>query len=125
METHLLALVRTHLNSGQFLYCYEFDVTRRLQAQYVAREKDEGKPMWETVRVALSEDTTSTSSPALRQMTDSSGISKAGSPEGACQAYRCPLQVSTIKVHGYIHLGPQQRCELLTGINTCSHSQRR
>ncbi|KAI0281599.1 SacI homology domain-containing protein [Russula aff. rugulosa BPL654] len=47
VETHLLALVRTHLNSGQFLYCYEFDVTRRLQAQYVARQKDEEMPMWE------------------------------------------------------------------------------
>lgn len=106
VETHLLALVRTHLNSGQFLYCYEFDVTRRLQAQYVAREKDEGKPMWETVGVALSEDTTSASSLALRQMTDSFGISKAASSEGACQVYHCSLQVSTIKIHGYIHLGP-------------------
>ncbi|KAI9511793.1 SacI homology domain-containing protein [Russula earlei] len=47
VETHLLALVRSHLSSGQFLYSYEFDVTRRLQAQYVARETDEGKPMWE------------------------------------------------------------------------------
>jgi hypothetical protein len=59
VETHLLALVRTHLNSGQFLYCYEYDVTRRLQAQYVAREKDGGKPMWEIVGVALSKNTTS------------------------------------------------------------------
>jgi len=47
VETHLLALVRSHLSSSQFLYSYEFDVTRRLQAQYVARENDEGKPMWE------------------------------------------------------------------------------
>ncbi|KAI0308011.1 SacI homology domain-containing protein [Multifurca ochricompacta] len=47
VETHLLALVRSHLNSGHFLYSYEFDITRRLQAQYVARENDEGKPMWE------------------------------------------------------------------------------
>jgi len=47
VETHLLALVRTHLNCGQFLYSYEFDVTRRLQAQYVARQKDEDMPMWE------------------------------------------------------------------------------
>lgn len=58
VEAHLLALVRSHLRSGQFLYSYEFDVTRRLQAQYVARENDEGKPMWEMVRVALSRDTT-------------------------------------------------------------------
>lgn len=54
MEIHLLALVRSHLSSGHFLYSYEFDVTRRLQAQYVARENDESKPMWETVRIALS-----------------------------------------------------------------------
>jgi hypothetical protein len=48
VETHLIALVRSHLNSGLFLYSYAFDVTRRLQAQYVARESDEMKPMWET-----------------------------------------------------------------------------
>ena len=53
VETHLLALVRSHLNSGLFLYSYVFDVTRRLQAQYVAREIDERKPMWETVRAAF------------------------------------------------------------------------
>ncbi|KAI9444996.1 SacI homology domain-containing protein [Lactarius indigo] len=50
VETHLLALVRSHLNSGLFLYSYAFDITRRLQAQYVAREGDERKPMWETSR---------------------------------------------------------------------------
>ncbi len=81
VETHLLALVRTHLNSGQFLYCYEFDVTRRLQAQYVARQKDEGKSMWEMVGVAFSNNTTSISSSALRPMTGSSGISEVGSPK--------------------------------------------
>jgi hypothetical protein len=80
VETHLLALVRTHLNSGQFLYSYEFDVTRRLQAQYVARQKDEDMPMWEIVRVVLSKYATSVSSSALRPMTGSSGISEAGSP---------------------------------------------
>lgn len=118
METHLLALVRTHLNSGQFLYSYGFDVTRRLQAQYVAREKDEGKPMWEIVGVAFSKDTTSVSSSALRQMTGFSGISEARFPESACRAHRCSLQVSTVKIYGYIHLGPQQRCESWMGINT-------
>ena len=80
VETHLLALVRTHLNSGQFLYGYEFDVTRRLQAQYVARQKDD-MPMWEIVGVVLSKYATSVSSSALRPMTGSSGISKAGSPK--------------------------------------------
>ena len=85
VETHLLALVRTHLNSGQFLYSYGFDVTRRLQAQYVAREKDEGKPMWEIVGVAFSKDT-SLSFSALRQMTGFSGISEARIPESANQS---------------------------------------
>jgi SacI homology domain len=79
VETHLLALVRTHLNSGQFLYCYEFDVTRRLQAQYVARQKDQDMPMWETVGVVLSKSATPVSSSALRPMTGSSGISEDGS----------------------------------------------
>jgi hypothetical protein len=81
VETHLLALVRTHLNYGQFLYSYEFDVTRRLQAQYVARQKDEDMPMWETVGVIISKYPTSVSFSALRPMTDSSGISEAGSPK--------------------------------------------
>ena len=126
METHLLALVRTHLNSGQFLYSYEFDVTRRLQAQYVAREKDEGQPMWEIVCVSLSKVTTSVSSSALRQMTGFSGISEAGSPESACRAYRRSLQVSTIEVHGYFHLGLEQRRESWTGIkHGCSNSLHR
>ena len=53
VETHLIALVRSHLNSGLFLYSYVFDVTRRLQAQYVARESDEKKPIWETVRATF------------------------------------------------------------------------
>ena len=65
MEIHLLALVRSHLNSGHFLYSYEFDVTRRLQAQYVARENDEGKPMWEMVRIALPWNTSTFSSSTL------------------------------------------------------------
>jgi hypothetical protein len=54
VETHLLALVRSHLSGGQFLYSYELDITRRLQAQYIAKENDEDKPMWEIVCVALS-----------------------------------------------------------------------
>jgi hypothetical protein len=49
-----------------------------LQAQYVAREKDEGKPMWEIVGASLSRNTTFVSSSALRQMTGSFGTSEAG-----------------------------------------------
>ncbi|KAI0044382.1 hypothetical protein FA95DRAFT_1545168 [Auriscalpium vulgare] len=47
VEAHLLALVKSHLSSGSFLFSYDFDITRRLQAQYVAREKDEGRAFWE------------------------------------------------------------------------------
>ncbi|ETW87575.1 hypothetical protein HETIRDRAFT_378661 [Heterobasidion irregulare TC 32-1] len=49
VEAHLLALVRSHLKSGVFLFSYGFDVTRRLQAQWVAQEKDEGRAFWEVV----------------------------------------------------------------------------
>ncbi|KAI0322321.1 SacI homology domain-containing protein [Amylostereum chailletii] len=49
VEAHLLALVRSHLSSGIFLFSYDFDITRRLQAQWVARAKDEGKASWEVV----------------------------------------------------------------------------
>jgi hypothetical protein len=54
VEAHLLALVRSHLSSGHFLYSYEFDITRRLQAQFVAKENDVDKAMWETVRAPFS-----------------------------------------------------------------------
>jgi hypothetical protein len=91
VETHLLALVRTHLNSGQFLYCYEFDVTRRLQAQYVARQKDEDMPMWEIVGVVLSKYATSLIF-VLRPMTGSSGISEAGSPKMHVQLIIVPYR---------------------------------
>lgn len=64
VETHLLALVRSHLNGGLFLYSYVFDVTRRLQAQYVARESDERKPIWETVRAAFQTHYLSSQTPA-------------------------------------------------------------
>jgi hypothetical protein len=49
VETHLLALVRSHLHQGNFLYSYEWDLTRRLQVQWETREKDIQKPYWETV----------------------------------------------------------------------------
>ncbi|KXN83618.1 hypothetical protein AN958_01183 [Leucoagaricus sp. SymC.cos] len=49
VETHLLGLVRSHLHNGNFLFSYEWDVTRRLQLQWETREKDELKAFWETV----------------------------------------------------------------------------
>lgn len=53
VEAHLLALVRSHLNSGVFLFSYGYDITRRLQAQWVAQEQDQGRAFWESVRPIL------------------------------------------------------------------------
>ncbi|KDR84844.1 hypothetical protein GALMADRAFT_107223 [Galerina marginata CBS 339.88] len=49
VEAHLLALVRSHLNGGNFLFSYTWDLTRRLQAQWDTRETDAGKTFWEVV----------------------------------------------------------------------------
>ncbi|KAJ3499855.1 hypothetical protein NLJ89_g10049 [Agrocybe chaxingu] len=49
VESHLLALVRSHLQGGNFLFSYTWDVTRRLQAQWESRETDSGKALWEVV----------------------------------------------------------------------------
>lgn len=51
VEGHLLALVRSHLRGGSFLFSYGWDLTRRLQAQWEGREKDTGRARWEVVRV--------------------------------------------------------------------------
>ncbi|KAJ7655198.1 SacI homology domain-containing protein [Mycena polygramma] len=48
VEAHLLALVRSHLMGGSFLLSYDWDLTRRLQAQWESREKDADRPFWET-----------------------------------------------------------------------------
>ncbi|EKM83477.1 hypothetical protein AGABI1DRAFT_110130 [Agaricus bisporus var. burnettii JB137-S8] len=48
VETHLLALVRSHLHQGNFLFSYDWDMTRRLQMQWETREQDALKPFWET-----------------------------------------------------------------------------
>jgi len=49
VESHLLALVRSHLNGGNFLFSYTWDLTRRLQVQWQARDVDVGKAFWEVV----------------------------------------------------------------------------
>lgn len=51
VESHLIALVRSHWHGGHFLFSYEWDITRRLQAQWFAREEDATKAIWETVRL--------------------------------------------------------------------------
>ncbi|SRR6266702_3126266 len=107
VETHLLALVRSHLNSGLFLYSYAFDVTRRLQAQYVARDGDERKPMWETVRAAFRGQYFFSQLSPLRQTTGSFGTSRAV-PWKSMSVDRYFPQVSAVKVHGHIHLRPQK-----------------
>ncbi|KZS96176.1 hypothetical protein SISNIDRAFT_438817 [Sistotremastrum niveocremeum HHB9708] len=47
VEAYLLALAKSHLKGGLFLFSYTWDLTRRLQAQWVAREADNGKALWE------------------------------------------------------------------------------
>lgn len=48
VEAHLLALVRSHLYGGYFLFSYGWDLTRRLQAQWEAGQEDT-KMLWEAV----------------------------------------------------------------------------
>ncbi|KAH9835829.1 SacI homology domain-containing protein [Rhodofomes roseus] len=47
VEAHLLALVKSHLASGNFLFSYAWDLTRRLQAQWASLKEDGDKPLWE------------------------------------------------------------------------------
>ncbi|KAI0343986.1 hypothetical protein BDW22DRAFT_1327329 [Trametopsis cervina] len=47
VEAHLLALVRSHLYGGYFLYSYGWDLTRRLQAQWATIQEDAGRALWE------------------------------------------------------------------------------
>ncbi|KAG5654036.1 hypothetical protein H0H81_008052 [Sphagnurus paluster] len=47
VEAHLLALVRSHLLGGNFLFAYGWDITRRLQAQWQARDAAVHKALWE------------------------------------------------------------------------------
>ena len=49
-ERYLLSLVKSNLNSSLLWFSYDWDLTRRLQAQYVARPGDVGKALWESVR---------------------------------------------------------------------------
>ncbi|KAK0245926.1 SacI homology domain-containing protein [Armillaria nabsnona] len=47
VEGHLLALLRSHLYGGVFLFSYGWDLTRRLQLQWEHREHDANKASWE------------------------------------------------------------------------------
>jgi len=54
VEGHLLALVRSHLYGGFFLFSYGWDLTRRLQAQWETQEEDEDRGFWEVVSIVFS-----------------------------------------------------------------------
>ncbi|KAI0786098.1 SacI homology domain-containing protein [Abortiporus biennis] len=47
VEAHLIALIKSHLFSGYFLFSYGWDLTRRLQAQWAAGQEENSKAMWE------------------------------------------------------------------------------
>lgn len=51
VEAYLLALVKSHLNGGSFFFSHSWDLTRRLQAQWLAEKTDASKAMWEVVSV--------------------------------------------------------------------------
>ena len=53
VEAHLLALVRSHLHGGNFLFSYTWDLTRRAQIQWDNREEDVSKAFWQVVRKLL------------------------------------------------------------------------
>ncbi len=82
-EAHLLALVKSHLTCGHFLYSYEWDLTRRLQAQWEDLRDDSGQALWELVRpsapisICVPIDYTP---PPCRLMTASSGTGKSPFP---------------------------------------------
>ncbi|KAG8934499.1 hypothetical protein FRC03_011044 [Tulasnella sp. 419] len=46
-EKHLLGLLHKHLTEGKFWFSYEWDLTRRLQAQAQSAKSDEGKALWQ------------------------------------------------------------------------------
>lgn len=51
VEAYLLALVKSHLNGGSFFFSHTWDLSRRLQVQWLSEKVDAGKAMWEVVRI--------------------------------------------------------------------------
>ncbi|KAH7929386.1 inositol phosphatidylinositol phosphatase [Leucogyrophana mollusca] len=47
VEGHLLALVKSHLFGGHFLFSYGWDLSRRLQTQWAQQSSERDKPLWE------------------------------------------------------------------------------
>jgi len=50
VEAHLLALLKSHLDTGVFYFSYGWDMSRRLQAQWENLSSDAEKGLWEVVR---------------------------------------------------------------------------
>lgn len=53
VEANLLALVRSHLLAGMFLFSYTYDITRRLQSQLELQQEYASRAMWEMVNRVL------------------------------------------------------------------------
>jgi hypothetical protein len=53
VEGHLLALVRSHLFGGHFLFSYGWDLSRRLQAQWQDRDNEGKMALWEVVSAEI------------------------------------------------------------------------
>ena len=53
VEAYLLALVKSHLNGGSFFFSYTWDLTRRLQVQWLEEKADAGKALWEAVGIMV------------------------------------------------------------------------
>ena len=53
VERHLLALVRSHLLGGHFLFSYGWDLSTRLQTQCSERDNGFEKSLWEQVSAII------------------------------------------------------------------------
>ena len=54
VEAHLVALVQSHFTTGLFWFSYTWNVTRRLQSQWMNQSSDRGRALWEVVCSLLS-----------------------------------------------------------------------
>ena len=78
VEAYLLALVKSHLNGGSFFFSYTWDLTRRLQVQWLEEKADAGKALWEAVGIVANcvAGHISNEIRCFRQTTDFFGISE-------------------------------------------------
>lgn len=78
VESHLLALVQSHLQGGTFFFSYGWDITRRLQAQWMTLQEDGDKALWEIVSTVSLGPLQKCQYCFGRQTTGSSGTSACG-----------------------------------------------